>query len=93
MAATALLWAMKEVPEHEMPVIIDTPLGRIDKENQDHMLLNYYPRLAEQVLVLPTNAEIDDRKYELIRDRIAKEFRIKNDTGDSASVHIGSLLR
>jgi len=92
LAATALLWAMKEVPGHEVPVIIDTPLGRIDRENQEHMLLNYYPNLADQVLVLPTNAEIDDRKYELVRNRIAKEYRIQNDTGDGASVHVGSLV-
>ena len=92
LAATALLWAMKEVPEHEVPVIIDTPLGRIDRENQENMLLNYYPNLSEQVIVLPTNAEIDERKYELIRSRIAKEFVIRNETGDGASVHVGSLL-
>ena len=92
LAATALLWAMKEVPEHEVPVIIDTPLGRIDRENQENMLLNYYPNLAEQVIVLPTNAEIDDRKYELIRNRIATEYRIQNETGDGASVHVGSLV-
>ncbi len=92
LAATALLWAMKEVPEHEVPVIIDTPLGRIDRENQEHMLLNYYPNLAEQVIVLPTNAEIDERKYELIRNHVAKEYRIRNETGDSASVHVGSLV-
>ncbi len=92
LAATALLWAMKEVPEHEVPVIIDTPLGRIDRENQENMLLNYYPSLAEQVIVLPTNAEIDERKYELIRSRIAKEYRIRNETGDGASLQVGSLV-
>ena len=92
LVATALLWAMKAVPEHEVPVIIDTPLGRIDKENQEHMLLNYYPNLARQVIVLPTNAEIDERKYELIRDRVAKEYVIQNETGDGASVEIGSLI-
>ena len=92
LAATALLWAMKEVPGHEVPVIIDTPLGRIDRENQSNMLLNYYPELAEQVIVLPTNAEIDERKYELIRNRIAKEYCIRNETGDRATIHVGSMF-
>lgn len=93
LAATALLWAMKEVPGHDIPVLIDTPLGRIDRENQENMLLNYYPQLAGQVLILPTNAEIDQRKYQLIRDRVAKEYTIQNDTGDGASVRSGSLLQ
>ena len=92
LAATALLWAMKEVPEHEVPVIIDTPLGRIDRENQENMLLNYYPELAGQVIVLPTNAEIDERKYELISHRVAREYLIQNESGDAASVVLGSLV-
>ena len=92
LAATALLWAMKDATEHEVPVIIDTPLGRIDRENQDNMLSNYYPNLAEQLIVLPTNAEIDHRKYHLIRERIAREYTIKNDSGEDASIQIGSLI-
>ena len=93
LAATALLWAMKEVPGHDVPVIIDTPLGRIDRENQENMLLSYYPKLADQVIVLPTNAEIDQRKYELISHRVAREYCIKNESGDAASVVVGSLVR
>ena len=93
LAATALLWAMKEVSGHQVPVIIDTPLGRIDRENQENMLRSYYPNLAGQVIVLPTNAEIDDRKYELIRHSVAREYRIHNESGDSAAVVDGTLLR
>ncbi len=92
LVATAVLWAMKEVPGHEIPVIIDTPLGRIDRENQENMLLSYYPNLAKQVFVLPTNAEIDHRKFNLIRDRVAKQYRIFNETGDRAQIREGSLL-
>ena len=92
LAATALLWAMKDTTEHDVPVLIDTPLGRIDRENQDNMLLNYYPNLAAQVIVLPTNAEIDQRKYHLINGRIASEYTIKNDSGEDASIEIGSLI-
>lgn len=91
LAATALLWAMKEVPEYEVPVIIDTPLGRIDRENQENMLRNYYPNLAGQVIIMPTNAEIDDRKFDSIRHRVAKQYCIRNDSGDAASVVVGSL--
>jgi DNA sulfur modification protein DndD len=86
LAATSLLWAMMEASGHEMPVIIDTPLGRIDQQNQDNMLARYYPRLSEQVIILPTNAEIDDRKLKMIEMRVAEQFSIENKTGDSASI-------
>jgi DNA sulfur modification protein DndD len=75
-----------------MPVIIDTPLGRIDRENQDNMLHTYYPRLARQVIILPTNTEIDQRRFDLIRDRVAGQFKIVNESGDSARVERGGTL-
>ncbi|PZW40410.1 DNA sulfur modification protein DndD [Humitalea rosea] len=92
LAATALLWSLKDVSELDMPVIIDTPLGRIDRENQDNMLHTYYPRLARQVIILPTNSEIDRRRFDLIRDRVAEQFKIVNDSGDSARAERGGTL-
>jgi DNA sulfur modification protein DndD len=87
LAATALLWAMKDAAAVDMPVIIDTPLGRIDKANQDNLLNNYYPALSHQVIVLPTDSEIDGRKHDLLIDRIASEYRIENESGDRAQVN------
>lgn len=93
LAATALMWAMKEVSDFQMPVVIDTPLGRIDLENQENMLRNYYPNLAHQVIILPTNAEIDKAKFPWIADHVGVQYRIVNETGDRARVENGSLLK
>jgi DNA sulfur modification protein DndD len=93
LAATALMWAMKEVSDFQMPVVIDTPLGRIDLENQENMLRNYYPNLAHQVIILPTNAEIDKAKFPWIADHVGVQYRIVNETGDRARVEAGSLLK
>lgn len=92
LAATALLWAMKDSAGSEVPVIIDTPLGRIDRENQEHLLRAYYPVLSHQVIILPTNAEIDDRKLKLLSDKVATHYRIRNENGDAASVEHGVLV-
>jgi len=92
LAATALLWAMKDVSGHDMPVVIDTPLGRIDRENQENMLINYYPKLAKQVVILPTNSEIDLHRFNLIKDKVSVEYRIFNETGDRARIEPGTLV-
>ncbi len=92
LAATALLWAMKDSAGTNVPVIIDTPLGRIDRENQEHLLRAYYPVLSHQVIILPTNAEIDDRKLKLLSEKVAAHYRIRNTNGDAASVEEGSLV-
>lgn len=93
LAATALLWAMKDSAGSDVPVIIDTPLGRIDRENQEHLLRAYYPALSHQVIILPTNAEIDERKLGLLNDKVAKHYRINNESGDAASVEDKPLVR
>jgi len=93
LAATALLWAMKDAAGYEMPVVIDTPLGRIDRENQDNMLINYYPRLSHQVVLLPTNAEIDQRKKGLLAAHIADEWLIENEAGDNATIARETLVK
>ena len=81
LAATALLWALKEVSGKEVPLIVDTPLARIDREHQDNLLRRYYPQVAEQVIVLPTDAEIDREKYALIEPHVYREYRLNNPTG------------
>lgn len=86
LVATALLWALKDSAGVKMPVIIDTPLGRIDRENQDHLLIAYYPVLSHQVLILPTNAELDTRKRGLLEPHVRRHYTIQNDTGDAARV-------
>lgn len=85
-AATALLWALKEETKRNVPVVIDTPLARIDRENQNRLLLEYYPNAGEQVIVLPTDVEIDDGKLFLIQDSIAKRFSIENEHGNAAEI-------
>ena len=93
LAATALLWAMKDSADYDMPVVIDTPLARIDRMNQTNLLRSYYPKLSHQVIVLPTDAEIDQTKLEMLRPYIWKEFTLKNqDTGESAEILEESLV-
>ncbi|WP_447725529.1 AAA family ATPase [Sphingomonas koreensis] len=92
LAATALLWAMKDTSGVQMPVVIDTPLGRIDRANQNNMLLNYYPELSDQVIVLPTDAEIDQDKFDTLEPRIACQYRIDNPFGDGADIAPGVSL-
>ncbi|MDE0105412.1 MAG: AAA family ATPase [Bryobacterales bacterium] len=93
LAATALLWAMKDSAGYGMPVVIDTPLARIDRINQTNLLRGYYPKLSHQVIVLPTDAEIDQTKLEMLRPYIWKEFTLRNqDTGESAEIVEESLV-
>jgi len=50
--ATALLWALSEVSGKQVPVVVDTPLARIDSGHQEAILTHYYPNAADQVIIL-----------------------------------------
>jgi DNA sulfur modification protein DndD len=56
--ATALIWAISEYANTNMPMIVDTPLGRLDDKNQKLLLDNFYPNVAKQVIMLPTPSEL-----------------------------------
>lgn len=80
------LWALNVASDKAIPVVIDTPLARIDKEHQNRLLTNYYPNVARQVIILPTDSEIDDEKLALITPHVYKKFALDNPDGKTTSL-------
>ena len=57
--ALAMIWALHTLSGLPIPIIIDTPLARLDIEHR-HSILNYYlPNASHQVIVLATDAEVN----------------------------------
>nr|VFJ61733.1 MAG: DNA sulfur modification protein DndD [Candidatus Kentron sp. DK] len=90
--ATALLWALKEASGKEVPLVIDTPLARIDRAHQENLLRRYYPEVGRQVIILPTDSELDAEKYAAIAPRVYREYHLNNLRGDDTQVISGSLF-
>lgn len=64
--ATALIWSISDYVKTDMPMIVDTPVGRIDNENQKLLLNNFYPNASKQLIVLPTQSELRADGFEKI---------------------------
>lgn len=77
--AIATLWALREVSGRPLPVIIDTPLSRLDDEHRRTMLAEFMPQVAQQVIVLATNIEIDDPTARFLRPALAREYHLQSD--------------
>lgn len=92
LTAQAVLWALSEATARHVPVIVDTPLARIDREHQENLLATYYPNAGQQVIILPTDSELDREKYRLLQPHIAAEFRLENVSGDHTEVHEGACM-
>jgi DNA sulfur modification protein DndD len=86
LVAMAMLWALKDESERPLPVIVDTPLGRIDRTNRGLLLREYFPNAGNPLVLLPTDSEFGPEGYEQIGDRICRRYRIENDGGDSATI-------
>ena len=58
--------------------MIDTPLGRLDKEHKDGFVDKYYPFLAKQVIILTTDEEVTSARKERIKDKVANTYHLVN---------------
>lgn len=86
LTATSLLWALMEEANRPLPVVIDTPLGRIDRENRAALVREYYPRAGKPLILLPTNTELAGSETSLLEGHIRREYRIENSSGYGAEI-------
>ena len=84
--AMSMLWALKDAASRPLPVIIDTPLGRIDRENRSLLMREYFPKAGNPLVLLPTNSEISDDEFALLSKKICRRYEIRNMGGQNASI-------
>ncbi|OXX74163.1 DNA sulfur modification protein DndD [Vibrio sp. V03_P4A6T147] len=74
--AISILEALGRTSGRKLPIIIDTPLGRLDSHHRDKLVENYFPFASHQVVILSTDTEIDKNYTRLIQDDIARTYEI-----------------
>lgn len=88
--AIAILEALGKTSGQKLPIIIDTPLGRLDSHHRDKLVENYFPTASHQVIILSTDTEIDKNYIKLIQDDIAKTYSIEfNGKSQSSTINTG----
>ncbi len=76
---SSLIKAILKESVRELPIFIDTPLGRLDSEHRDSITKEYYPNLSSQVVLFSTNSEITPRRYREIARYVARPYLLVND--------------
>ncbi|MDR6875004.1 DNA sulfur modification protein DndD [Bosea sp. BE125] len=84
--AMSMLWALKDRADRPLPIVIDTPLGRIDKQNRALLMTEYFPKAGNPLVLLPTNSEISDEEYAQIADKVCRCYEIRNEGGHDARI-------
>ncbi len=80
--AICIFGALSELSHSQIPLILDTPLSRIDSRNRANIIKHYYAK-GNQVIILPTDTEISAKEYQYIKPYIAGLYQISNEENRS----------
>lgn len=70
MFAVAVVWALAITSGYKAPVVVDTPMARLDSAHRTNFVTKYLPEASSQVVVLSTDEEIYGQYLDEIRDKI-----------------------
>jgi DNA sulfur modification protein DndD len=76
--ALSLIAAISRVSERAFPIVMDTPLARLDPQHRRNVL-EYFTSLRSQVVLLSQPAEVSGEYYELIQPRTAAVLHLEHE--------------
>ena len=83
--AIAMLWALAEVSGRPLPIVIDTPLGRLDSQHRFHLVEHYFPNASHQVIILSTDTEIDETHFNEMKNSVSHSLHIQYDQAEGCT--------
>ena len=78
--AFTLISSVVALSDRQLPVVIDTPLARLDSIHKANVLKNFFPNVGKQVIILSTDTEIGREQRQTLQPFIAKEYHLVLDT-------------
>lgn len=85
LTALSLLWGLARASRRSLPVIIDTPLGRLDASHRALFVSRYLPRASHQVIVLSTDTEVDRDLLGALNGAVGRSYRLEHDDETQAT--------
>ena len=77
--AISILWGLAKTSGRSLPMIIDTPLGRLDSDHRHRLIEEYFPHASHQVVVLSTDTELDKRNCEMLSRHVSHAYHLDYD--------------
>jgi len=75
----AFLWGLRELTNISLPLIIDTPLARLDAEHRRSFLTKFLPAIQPQIILIGTELEINSSVLEEIQTHIVHNYKFGYD--------------
>lgn len=94
LVAVSLLAGLARASGRMLPVVIDTPLGRLDQDHRKRLLQRYLPNASHQVIVLSTDTEITPEALSKLGPSVSHMIKIEHDPATRSSlVSAGYFVR
>lgn len=87
--AISVLSALIKERKGRFPVVVDTPLARLDQKHRSALIKRFFATVSHQVVVLSTDQEVDGLAYEALKPFTAAEYLLDfDDEMGRTSVHV-----
>jgi DNA sulfur modification protein DndD len=83
--AMSLLWALRSVSGRQLPIIVDTPMGRLDTDHRHTLLTEFFPHAAHQLILLSTDTELDEEAYMVLSPSISRTYLLNFNMGKNCT--------
>jgi len=85
--AVAMLWGLAKTSGRSLPVIVDTPLGRLDSDHRINLITNYFPAASHQVILFSTDTEVDQGLFSKLMPHVSHCYHLEyNPSAKSTTV-------
>lgn len=84
--AISMLWALGKTSGRPLPIVIDTPLARLDSDHRRLLVENYFPLASHQVIILSTDTEVDQDYFEQLKPSVARAYHLDYDQIQSSTL-------
>ncbi|RIE01531.1 DNA sulfur modification protein DndD [Cohnella faecalis] len=85
MLAISILWGLAKSSGRQLPVIIDTPMGRLDSSHRLNFVEKYLPNASHQVIILSTDTEIQGQYLSSIKKHINNSYMLMFDHNEQTT--------
>lgn len=75
----SIVYGLHSLSNAKMPLIIDSPLGRMDSKHTTNLITRYYPTAADQAILLSHDREISGEYLKDIEPYLAHKYLIRSE--------------
>ena len=75
----AVLWGLAKSSGRPLPLIVDTPLGRLDSQHRINLVERYYSNASHQVMLLSTDTEVNEDMLKGISESTSSQYLLEHD--------------